>query len=217
MDTGNSQFSLGNKEIKDFYALEGGVCSGKTSISRILHESYNWEIIPEFMEFVSPSTIIEKPFLPAKKRLDLFTDIEITRQSYISNGKKTITDRSIFSIIAFEIALIEMGVESELCSYNFPDQICIPSHTFYLSVTNDERRSRWIEREKESESIFINISFNNSIEKFFRKIQNIVPLTILDSEISTDQLKIVKYINDFRMATNRQFTNITVKQLISCL
>ena len=150
-----------------FLALEGGVCSGKsTLLAKATQEDVG--IVREYMDFLPADHPCHSILLPPLERLSLFFGIESKRMKDAGElVRHTVADRCILSLIAFELALMEMGEKSELVSFASSSDltVALPDRVLFLEISDALRLDRWCRRGFFSDSIFVLPKFNASIRK----------------------------------------------------
>lgn len=189
-------------------ALEGGICSGKTTLAKGF-ERQGFILIPEYMDIIKPEEEKKINNLSARHQsaINVFLDIEKRRkekyQSYF-NKKNVILDRSYLTLFAYEYA-----IGRDIKHTNTQDVIT-PDLIIFLDINDELRKQRSNDRQDiDMPEIFLNHDFNKKLKYFFLK-QNHVPCIFLNTENLTptqmiNTLEALK-INDM-FHTKHLFTN----------
>jgi thymidylate kinase len=183
-------------------ALEGGICSGKTTLAKEF-ESQDFYLIPEYMDIIQPCEENKIRDLTASKHsaINVFLEIEKRRKKiYLENskGKNIILDRSYLTLFAYEYA-----IGRNICNMEFPDlykNVIIPNIIVFLDVNDALRMKRSHDRcDENMPKTFLNHTFNSRLKKFFLQ-QNQFPCVFLNTENLTPS----KMVNSLK---SMQFKN----------
>ena len=168
----------------NFLALEGGVCSGKTTTTMEFSRLDGVQVLPEYMSYVPTDHAAWKILLPPEERLNLFLRIDTERYLLIpKRAKGIIADRCILTIIAFEYAINRLGHPTRLPVFveNQDFKVNIPNHVIFFDVSSELRLKRWAARGADMDSPLVNESFNRELINCFRQLSTIVKITFLDA------------------------------------
>jgi thymidylate kinase len=173
-------------------ALEGGVCSGKSTTAELL-SGPTFMLLREYMAFLPDDHPSRTLLLSPASRLELFLGIEDARnKTILPSSSRIVADRCIFTIIAFEIAVLHMGHESSLLNYSGDHCVLVPNQTVFFSVPDYIRMDRWILRGSSADSLFVSSEFNTHIEDVFRTIGRKYPVKFIDvSSLTVAQMRSV--------------------------
>jgi thymidylate kinase len=185
--------------MKVVIALEGGVCSGKSSASRIAHESGAAVLFPDYMDTIPENRYEAISKLGPIERTAIFLELDQRRLASIEAAKPSqiLLDRCVLTIFAFEYACVATGrnarhaglVElAERYSLAYPDKV------IFLDVSDAVRATRESARRSHVLPIFLEPNFNSSIREFFTKAAEFVPVRFVNSEAnSADQIAKIAY------------------------
>lgn len=174
-------------------ALEGGVCSGKTTLCRQLQEK-GFMHVSEHMTFLSPQDWERFECTDPVHRIDFLLGVEEKRQALMTRlldmGQNIVLDRTFLSLYAFEYAKGRFVKAEEFKekrkSFLNPDLI------LFLSVDEQTRRRRSAQRGDSftaASDFFLQDSFNDGLKSFFKKNQSYFNVCFLDSShLTVDEL-----------------------------
>ncbi len=175
-----------------FFSIEGGVCSGKSTLCQNMQTTHGFLTIKEYM-----SHFLGKIDYPLSRldTIELFLKIEEKRLNTSDSGNIIITDRSLLSILAFEYALKRMGRIAHVKLPSRIDNFDLPVKTFFLDVNHSLRSQRWVQRGESVNSIFNNVDFNTYNREFFVHASKFIDIEIVKADsIGTGDLSL--YIFD---------------------
>ena len=157
-------------------AIEGLVCSGKSTLCSSLAATYSLSLVKEYMDFLPAEHPAGKQVLPADQRVALFTSLEASRLKSIPRNTNTILDRSFLSLIAFEYAIANTGQPSSLATYLDSSHLfLVPTQTFFLDVSASEQTYRAKRRGTSVLPLLLSSSFNAAVREFFGKLAVLCP------------------------------------------
>ena len=177
-----------------YFAIEGGVCCGKTTLANLVSSSTGSPRLPEYMEMVSPAHPAHSLALPDLDRVLFFFELDQRRSLSIGVQRNALVvgDRSILSIIAFEYAYSAVTGSRTFLPELVADQdlFCwIPDSVVVFDLRDSIRIARWISRGHPPDSIFINPEFNRAIHIALRRASKAVPMVFLEaSDLSPPQM-----------------------------
>lgn len=186
-------------------ALEGGICSGKTTLAKEF-ERQDFYLIPEYMDIIHPyeEDRINDLVSSNQSAINVFLEIEKRRKEiYLENcsDKNAILDRSYLTLFAYEYA-----IGRNISNMEFPDlhqNVIAPDLVVFLNVNDELRIKRSHDRcDKDMPEIFLNHNFNKRLKRFFLK-QNQVPCVFLNTE-NLDPIKMVKLMQSMQLKNTHQ-------------
>jgi thymidylate kinase len=154
------------------FVLEGGVCAGKTTTARQLISKFDRaELLADYTTYVDDFEYANAASLPDKYRLRFFLRLEDARKAHIgSSPEVVVVDRSIFTLIGYEYALMKTGqveslvhVEQQLPLFN----PLLPDHLVFLDVSDLVRQERASRRGTFISSPLLDSDFNKHLREFF--------------------------------------------------
>lgn len=181
-------------------ALEGGICSGKTTLAKEF-ERQGFYLVPEYMDIIQPCEENRINDLASSNHsaINVFLEIEKRRKEIYSenyNGKNAILDRSYLTLFAYEYA-----IGRNISGVDFPNlaqNIIAPDLVVFLNVNDELRVKRSRDRcDEDMPEIFLNHNFNKRLKQFFLK-QNQVPCVFLNTE-NLDPIKMVKLMQSMQL------------------
>ena len=166
-------------------AFEGGMASGKSTLSDLLHRELGGVFVSEYAEFVSAEQQLVVSQLLPEERINVFLRVEEQRIVRSRNAITRILDRSILTILAFEFSCFRMnlnripnGIEKTFMEYS----VAIPSIVFYLDVNEKIRSQRLGTRSIRAKVSFLESpEFNYFIKMFFEYAKKHIPVFRLDT------------------------------------
>ncbi len=191
--------------------LDGGVCTGKTSLVREF-EKDNFVVIPEHTDLIDEDE--EKRIFSLNDDnliLKEFMKIEKVRNMMILSAliekRDIVVDRSVMSTLSFYYAI---GKYELIENYLKENQVNYPEKIYFLDVPYEERTRRAYQRgddkEKISSDILYKKSFNEKIKEFFLNFQKTTKIEYIDtSNINSKQLK--RYILNRELTTQSNVLN----------
>ena len=186
-------------------ALEGGICSGKTTLAKEF-ERQDFYLIPEYMDIIHPyeEDRINDLVSSNQSAINVFLEIEKRRKEiYLENcsDKNAILDRSYLTLFAYEYA-----IGRNISNMEFPDlyqNVITPNLIVFLDVNDEQRIKRSHDRcDENMPEIFLNHNFNKRLKQFFLK-QNQIPCVFLNTE-NLDPLKMVNLMQSMQLKNTRQ-------------
>lgn len=184
-------------------ALEGGICSGKTTLAKEF-ERQGFYLVPEYMDIIQPceENRINDLVSSNQSAINVFLEIEKRRKEiYLENcsDKNAILDRSYLTLFAYEYA-----IGRNISNMEFPDLYHItPNLIVFLDVNDEQRIKRSHDRcDENMPEIFLNHDFNKRLKQFFLK-QNQVPCVFLNTE-NLDPLKMVNLMQSMQLKNTHQ-------------
>lgn len=186
-------------------ALEGGICSGKTTLAKEF-ERQDFYLIPEYMDIIHPyeEDRINDLVSSNQSAINVFLEIEKRRKEiYLENcsDKNAILDRSYLTLFAYEYA-----IGRNISNMEFPDlyqNVITPNLIVFLDVNDEQRIKRSHDRcDENMPEIFLNHNFNKRLKQFFLK-QNQVPCVFLNTE-NLDPLKMVILMQSMQLKNTHQ-------------
>lgn len=186
-------------------ALEGGICSGKTTLAKEF-ERQDFYLIPEYMDIIHPyeEDRINDLVSSNQSAINVFLEIEKRRKEiYLENcsDKNAILDRSYLTLFAYEYA-----IGRNISNMEFPDlyqNVITPNLIVFLDVNDEQRIKRSHDRcDENMPKIFLNHNFNKRLKQFFLK-QNQVPCVFLNTE-NLDSLKMVDLMQSMQLKNTHQ-------------
>ncbi len=186
-------------------ALEGGICSGKTTLAKEF-ERQDFYLIPEYMDIIHPyeEDRINDLVSSNQSAINVFLEIEKRRKEiYLENcsDKNAILDRSYLTLFAYEYA-----IGRNISNMEFPDlyqNVITPNLIVFLDVNDEQRIKRSHDRcDENMPEIFLNHNFNKRLKQFFLK-QNQVPCVFLNTE-NLDPLKMVNLMQSMQLKNTHQ-------------
>lgn len=154
------------------FAIEGGVCSGKSTICRLFRDD-GWAVFNEM--HVAPED--EQTFYENKSPEQLmkcFVDYETQKAKDARRTRNAILDRSLHSVFAFLYAKMKRAGEdlpdyakalrSEIAPAEWPDQV------FFVKIDDAERLSRYQKRGVNVNPMLLDPIFNAFFLEYFQSL-----------------------------------------------
>lgn len=169
-------------------AVEGPVCSGKSTLLETIKQKTSSGIIDEYMlyqDFVGRTSFMFPPrdVSQAKENFLSFMKIEKLRKSdYDSLSRKVrYIDRSIYTLLAFELGsyfftgidIFEWALDHSMEASN--KDIIIPDHVLYLDVSRKAALERARAAGMKTLSFLFSDQFNSSFRSFFIALNQVRP------------------------------------------
>lgn len=175
-------------------ALEGGVCSGKTTLCRRLQET-GFIHVNEHMTFLTSADWETFRQTDPTRRIDFLLTVEEKRQALMARlldmGRNIVLDRTFLSLYAFEYAKGRFEKAAEFKEKQ--KQFLNPDLILFLSVDEQTRRRRSAQRGDSftaESDFFLQDSFNNGLKTFFKENQSDFHVRFLDSScLSLDNVR----------------------------
>lgn len=190
-------------------ALEGGICSGKTTLAKQL-EKRGFLSIPEYMDIITPQEQKELDALISqdKSALPFFLKMEKRRKElYFAQclQKDCVLDRSYLTLFAYEFAKNnQYPVLTELAQ---SENIIVPDLIVFLDVSNPIRRQRSISRgDIDMPEIFLNSDFNQKLKTFFLEKSSEKCIFINSERLEAEQM--ANILKDIKIKQKKQICNL---------
>lgn len=186
-------------------ALEGGICSGKTTLAKEFARQ-GFYLIPEYMDIIQPyeKERINDLASSNQSAINVFLEIEKRRKEiYLKNysDKNAILDRSYLTLFAYEYA-----IGRDISNMQFPNlaqNVITPDLVVFLDVNDKLRAKRSYDRcDEDMPEIFLNHNFNRRLKQFFLR-QNQVPCVFLNTE-NLNPLKMVNLMKSVQLKNTHQ-------------
>ncbi len=183
-------------------ALEGPVCAGKTTVLERL-KADGISIIQEYSEYVDSATRDFPNFPPkdeesAKGSFKFFFDLELKRHSDLNrqNGKFTVIDRSVYTLLAFEVGASRLtGIDILPWAIEYleehKNEIIIPEHVVYMDNSVEESRRRAEEGKIRIAEFLLTDEFNKGFRSFFLALKEKAPnlIDIVDASREPEDVR----------------------------
>jgi len=182
-------------------AVEGPVCSGKSTLLEKIGNSTPSLIVPEYMVY-PPIVDIPFPKLPpktskeAKENFLYFLEIEATRKAEHDKSRAEIRylDRSIFTLLAFELgSYYSSGIDIFTWAFrkivNAKDVI-VPNQIIYLDVSKETALERAKIAGMNMPKFLFSNDFNSAFKSMFVALNAIKPgyVTFIDANQEKDYI-----------------------------
>lgn len=183
MESDSREFSTANDSARPqlVLAIEGGVCSGKTTTVRALADQ-GVDTLPEYVEWLQQTGRA----LPQGQPLDRLKGyLAVERERALAAetlGPMLVIDRSVLSLAAFEYAMMSLYLPAawhELKRLLPRAPFIAPNGIIFSDASDGERARLWQQRGLPENSVFISSAFNEGLRNFFLKVQNHIPLKII--------------------------------------
>lgn len=151
-------------------ALEGGICSGKTTLAKQL-EKIGFFNVPEYMDIITPQEQKELDALISqdKSALSFFLKMEKRRKELYGTQclqKDSVLDRSYLTLFAYEFA--KNNQHPVLTESVSRERVITPDLIIFLDVNDQLRKHRSINRgDIDMPEMFLNSEFNRNLKTFF--------------------------------------------------
>ena len=179
-------------------ALEGGICSGKTTLAKQL-EKRGFFNVPEYMDIITPQEQQELDTLISqdKSALPFFLKMEKRRKELYGSQslqRDSVLDRSYLTLFAYEFAKNNTYPALDLAS---KENVIIPDLIIFLDVNDQLRKQRSQERKDvDMPEIFLNSEFNQRLKTFFLEKSSEKCIFINSEKLEPEQMaNILKNIN----------------------
>lgn len=153
-------------------ALEGGICSGKTTLANQLGQN-GFFVVPEYMDIITPQEQKELDVLSLQRKcaLPFFLKMEKRRKELYNKQcvqKDVVLDRSYLTLFAYEFAKNNQNLSLDSMKMPPKEEVIVPDLIIFLDVNDQLRQKRSIERgDIDMPKIFLNSGFNHSLKAFF--------------------------------------------------
>lgn len=180
--------------------LEWGICSGKTTIWKLLAKKLGWYFIEEHTPRIKNKEAFNLEFKTAQdflKTFKYFLDVEIERNTSLDENKIYIFDRTIYSLLWFAYSkwkLDNIDYISHIKMKEFSKKLKNIDYLFIINIDNNLRIERLKKdklREKNTPSLFYKEDFNFHNNYYLNNIK-IKNKFIINWENNLDN--ILKYI-----------------------
>lgn len=165
-------------------AFEGGICSGKSTIVRILDEAGIGVRVPEYLDFARPPDIHRIANYRPRERSRFFLTLDGSRSPPHDASRTLLLDRSFLTIFAFEYACARTRRNRKDMSviHNINRlPLIIPQSIFFLNVRYTERRRRCAVRDTAVLPFLLHERFNQAIAEFFEELRPAVDLHVVST------------------------------------
>jgi|GEM_PF-1778132 len=201
-----------------YLALEGGVCSGKSTLSYLLSRQKHIGRVPEYFELITEQQQDELLALDQQSQLQFLLQLERERCSTHFMGiRPRVADRSILTMIATQYALYHTGNDHALNELFIiqQDAHLIPNIIVFLDIPHEERIARWCVRDPHAKRhFFTDESFNHWFKIFFEVLSGVVPV-YFTTTYQTDSGRICQKIAEQRPhSTTLTFNEIVQRTCI---
>ena len=190
-------------------ALEGGICSGKTTLAKQL-EIKGFFSVPEYMDIITPQEQKELDTLISqdKSALPFFLRMEKRRKELYGAQclqKDSVLDRSYLTLFAYEFA--KNNQYSALSELVQKENVIIPDLIIFLDVNDQVRRQRCINRgDIDMPKIFLNSEFNRNLKKFFLEKSSEKCIFVNSENLESEQMASI--LQDIKIKPKKQICNL---------
>lgn len=189
-------------------ALEGGICSGKTTLAKQL-EKIGFFNVPEYMDIITPQEQKELDALISqnKSALSFFLKMEKRRKELYETQylqKDTVLDRSYLTLFAHEFAKNHQHFAlSELIP---KERVITPDLIIFLDVDDQLRKQRSINRgDIDMPAMFLNPEFNRDLKTFFLEKTSTKCIFVNSEKLSPEQM--AGLLKDVKVKQTKQIYN----------
>ena len=166
-------------------ALEGGVCSGKSSVCRLLERDGIAAQCRDYMDMITDRNAEEISELPPLERAAIFLDLDSHRLSLVAQSSlPLVLDRCALTVFAFEFACVRANynsAEPRLTELVSTYKLVQPDAITFLDVSDALRNKREESRQNRVLPRLVDPQFNAAIREFFQKTATLVPTQFLNS------------------------------------
>lgn len=166
-------------------ALEGGICSGKSTVATILKNTINAQIIPEYMSLLTDEQTELLMVLSDEERFSFFINLDFERNKLVQNNlENTIFDRSFFTLFAYQFALKNLGLINScnyISRYLYHHDFIHPELIIFFDVDHKVRENRLATRGNDTDRFFLRDDFNKNIRTFFERASAIIITNFIDT------------------------------------
>ncbi len=153
-------------------ALEGGICSGKTTLAKELSK-HSFLMVPEYMDFITKEEQLELDYLQKSKQsaLPLLLNIEKRRQKeFLDKSVNLVLDRSYLTLLAFEYAKNNDDCHNLLKNKDLLKEVINPDIIIFLDIDTQTRKDRCYDRgDFDMPSFYLDEKFNQKNKEFFQE------------------------------------------------
>ena len=191
-------------------ALEGGICSGKTTLAKQL-EKKGFFYIPEYMDIITPQEQKELNALISQDKSALLFFLKMEqRRKYLygsqSLQKNSVLDRSYLTLFAYEFAKNNKYPNLDL---PLKENVIMPDLIIFLDINDQLRKQRSLKRKDvDMPEIFLNSEFNRRLKTFFLEKSSEKCIFINSEKLEPEQMaSILKNVN-VNVKQKKQICNI---------
>lgn len=171
---------------RTIYALEGGVCSGKSTVAAQLAGGGDTLSLPDYSTFISERDYAAAALLPAAERFRYFVDLDRLRtRSLPADASRAVLDRSIFTVLAYEYVMLRTGRIDGLDHVTAELErglVTVPSVAFFLDTPMPVRLQRHAQRATPVDPILLDDGFNAQLRSFFEFAARYGPVLFIETE-----------------------------------
>lgn len=192
-------------------ALEGGVCSGKTTLAKQLGQN-GFFVVPEYMDIITPQEQKELDILSlqGKSALPFFLKMEKSRKELYNKQciqQDVVLDRSYLTLFAYEFAKNNKDFSLDSMEVFSKEEVIIPDLIIFLNVNDQLRQKRSFERgDINMPKIFLNSEFNHSLKTFFLEKTPEKCIFVNSEQLLPDHM--ANILKNIKVKTVRQAYNI---------
>jgi thymidylate kinase len=163
--------------------LEGGVGSGKTTVSKLLKHSGFFHS-QDYMRFLSPLMHGEISNWSPEFRFQFFESVEKVRQP--PNECNVVQDRTFLSIFAHDFALKQLGIAVNLDPYKkrLETTLVLPSTIVFLDVSAQERAKRLKKRNRSGSDYIYSELFSDAVKQYFIEFGELFGVKFINTELA---------------------------------
>tara|TARA_R110002051_G_scaffold134853_3_gene207805 strand:+ start:95 stop:748 length:654 start_codon:yes stop_codon:yes gene_type:complete len=165
--------------------IEGGVCSGKSTLAASLGDALHWAIIPEYMDWIVQRGL-QAPQVTSGNRFSGFLEVEGQRAaSAAALEGAAVADRSIVTLLAFELAQKRLDRPSSwpvVLEAAIAAPVILPHRMISVRCQHRVRTARWLARGNPANSPFLDPVVNDTLNERAERTASYCPLLILDSD-----------------------------------
>lgn len=200
-----------------FIALEGGVCSGKSTVATILKNKINAQIIPEYMSLLTNEQTELLRILSDEERFSFFIKLDFERNKLIQNNLENIIfDRSFFTLFSYQFALKKLGLINScnyISRYLYHHEFIHPELIIFFDVNDKVRENRLAARGNDTDRFFLRDDFNKNIRTFFERASTIIRTNFIDTN-SISAVDVATLITQNLVATEKPVLTSNINRFL---
>ncbi len=155
-----------------FVAIEGGMCAGKTTVSKALQKRFGFLRLSEYFEMLSQDERLTLESMSSAQRFDFFVGVDRKRTSLMKTNRVVhVADRCIFSILGTDYALWMIGIIPDIKHVVSQLERTVeswPGTIIFLDVNDVTREARHSRRPQPGYAHqFLRRDFNRYFKHFF--------------------------------------------------
>lgn len=193
------------RSARRIVALEGPVCAGKTTVAAGLAAG-GASVVPEYLDVPGAASGVgfDAPAAgDGLRRLRVLLELERRRALQLPSAGSVVLDRSIFTLLAYEVGLAAMSAPHvlgdavrEVVAAVDRGAVVLPGRVVFLDCSAASCRERAAAAGMRTPSFLFEPAFRGGFRELFCRLERAVPGTVLFVDAGSRVAEVVRQVGD---------------------